>query len=121
MTGQLKQLRDKIDSIDSELLKLVSARADLAREIGQVKNGVAYRPEREAQVLARLCELNPGPLPNEHIVRLFTEILTRPRVFCSSVATKSRLRARIKHHWSCRPETVLAQYTNCWGRSRNMA
>ena len=65
MTGQLKQLRDKIDAIDSELLKLMSARAALALEIGQIKNGMAaYRPEREAQVLARLRELNPGPLAN---------------------------------------------------------
>ena len=76
MTGELKQLRDKIDSIDSELLKLLSARAELAREIGQIKNGIAYRPEREAQVLTRLCELNPGPLANEHIMRLFTEIMS---------------------------------------------
>ena len=76
MTAQLKQLRDKIDAIDSELLKLMSNRAGLAQEIGQIKNGMAYRPEREAQVLARLCELNPGPLPNEHIVRLFTEIMS---------------------------------------------
>ncbi|MBA2658635.1 MAG: prephenate dehydratase [Nitrosospira sp.] len=76
MTAQLKQLRDKIDAIDSELLKLVSARAGLAREIGQIKNGMAYRPEREAQVLARICELNTGPLAKEHIVRLFTEIMS---------------------------------------------
>ena len=76
MTAQLKQLRDKIDAIDSELLKLMSERASLAREIGQIKNGMAYRPEREAQVLARLCKLNPGPLANEHIVRLFTEIMS---------------------------------------------
>ncbi len=76
MTAQLKQLRDKIDAIDSELLNLVSARADLAREIGQIKNGMAYRPEREAQVLTRLCELNPGPLAKEHVVRLFTEIMS---------------------------------------------
>ncbi len=76
MTPQLKLLRDKIDVIDSELLKLISKRAGLAREIGQIKNGTAYRPEREAQVLARLCELNPGPLANEHIVRLFTEIMS---------------------------------------------
>ena len=76
MTAQLKQLRDKIDAIDSELLKLVSARAGLAREIGQIKNGMAYRPEREAQVLTRLCELNPGPLAKEHVVRLFTEIMS---------------------------------------------
>ncbi|MDN5882901.1 MAG: chorismate mutase, partial [Nitrosospira sp.] len=76
MTARLKQLRDQIDEIDSELLKLMSARAGLAREIGQIKNGMAYRPEREAQVLARLCELNPGPLANEHVVRLFTEIMS---------------------------------------------
>ena len=76
MTAQLKQLRDKIDVIDSELLKLVSDRASLAREIGRIKNGMAYRPEREAQVLARVSELNPGPLANENIVRLFTEIMS---------------------------------------------
>jgi chorismate mutase/prephenate dehydratase len=76
MSDQLKYLRDRIDIIDSELLKLMSARAGLAREIGQIKNGMAYRPEREAQVLARLCELNPGPLPNEHVARLFTEIMS---------------------------------------------
>ncbi|PTQ79829.1 chorismate mutase /prephenate dehydratase [Nitrosospira multiformis] len=76
MTAQLKQLRDKIDAIDSELLKLVSARADIAREIGEIKNGTAYRPEREAQVLARMRELNPGPLENEQVGRLFTEIMS---------------------------------------------
>jgi chorismate mutase/prephenate dehydratase len=76
MSAELKALRDKIDAIDSELLRLMSVRAGLAREIGQIKNGMAYRPEREAQVLARLCELNPGPLTNEHVVRLFTEIMS---------------------------------------------
>jgi chorismate mutase/prephenate dehydratase len=76
MSDQLKYLRDRIDVIDSELLKLMNTRAGLAQEIGQIKNGMAYRPEREAQVLARLCELNPGPLANEHVVRLFTEIMS---------------------------------------------
>ena len=76
MTDQLKQLRDQIDAIDSELLKLVSTRADLARQIGQLKNGMAYRPEREAQVLARLSKLNAGPLANEQVARLFTEIMS---------------------------------------------
>lgn len=76
MTVELRQLRDKIDAIDGELLKLVSTRATLAREIGQIKNGLAYRPEREAQVLARLRELNSGPLNDEHVARLFTEIMS---------------------------------------------
>lgn len=73
---QLKHLRDKIDVIDSELLRLISSRAGLAREIGQLKNGIVYRPEREAQVLARLNLLNQGPLANEHIARIFTEIMS---------------------------------------------
>ena len=73
---QLRQLRDKIDAIDSDLLRLVSERAGLAEQIGKIKNGRAYRPEREAQVLARVREMNSGPLPDEHIVRLFTEIMS---------------------------------------------
>ena len=76
MIDQLKPLRDKIDAVDSELLRLISSRAKLAQEIGQIKNGMVYRPDREAQVLARLCELNQGPLANEHIVRIFTEIMS---------------------------------------------
>lgn len=76
MPRQLKQLRDKIDAIDTELLRLISERAGLAREIGQIKNGIAYRPEREAQVLTRVCESNRGPLENEHVVHLFTEIMS---------------------------------------------
>lgn len=79
MTEQLKQLRDKIDTIDNELLKLINTRAELAQEIGRQKNGVTYRPERESQVLARLQQLNPGPLPNKRIAQLFTEIISACR------------------------------------------
>jgi chorismate mutase/prephenate dehydratase len=79
MTEQLKQLRDKIDSIDNELLKLINTRAELAQQIGLQKNGVTYRPERESQVLTRLQQLNPGPLTNERIIQLFTEIISACR------------------------------------------
>jgi len=77
MSEQLKQLRDRIDAIDSELLKLVSMRAELAQQIGKIKkSGIVYRPEREAQILARIQEQNPGPIVNEHIKQLFTEIMS---------------------------------------------
>lgn len=77
MSEQLKQLRDRIDAIDSELLKLVSMRAELAQQIGQIKkSGVVYRPEREAQILARIREQNPGPVSNAHIQHLFIEIMS---------------------------------------------
>ncbi|HQT27458.1 MAG TPA: chorismate mutase, partial [Burkholderiales bacterium] len=62
--NDLQKLRESIDSIDLEILSLISRRAAFAGEIGHLKNGTVYRPEREAQVLRRLMEKNPGPLSN---------------------------------------------------------
>lgn len=77
MSEQLKQLRDQIDAIDDELLQLVSKRAGLAQQIGKIKkSGIVYRPEREAQILGRIQEQNPGPISNAHIKQLFTEIMS---------------------------------------------
>lgn len=73
----LKQHRDAIDNIDVEILKLLNQRAQHAREIGEIKGGgIIYRPEREAQVLRRIKELNPGPLPGESVARLFREVMS---------------------------------------------
>ncbi|KUM01623.1 prephenate dehydratase [Chromobacterium subtsugae] len=73
----LKQHRDAIDAIDVEILTLLNQRASHAREIGEIKGGgIIYRPEREAQVLRRLKDLNPGPLPSESIARLFREVMS---------------------------------------------
>jgi chorismate mutase-like protein len=80
VTDQLKQLRDRIDAIDDELLRLVNDRARLAREIGEVKGGgPIYRPEREAQVVRRLQDHNPGPLSPDAVAHLFIEIISACR------------------------------------------
>lgn len=84
MSEQLKQLRDQIDAIDDQLLQLVSKRAGLAQQIGDIKKKeneanvgvIVYRPEREAQILARMQQNNPGPISNEHIQQLFIEIMS---------------------------------------------
>jgi len=76
MSDQLNKIRDEIDTIDNELLKLVNTRADLAKQIGQVKQGEIYRPDREAQVLERLQKLNSGPLTPQNVIQLFTEIMS---------------------------------------------
>lgn len=80
MAGDLKQLRERIDAIDQEILKLVSERAAVAHAIGKLKtDGIVYRPEREAQVLRGLIERNPGPLPGKAVTGLFTEIISACR------------------------------------------
>jgi chorismate mutase/prephenate dehydratase len=80
MTDTLKTLREKIDALDARLVKLLSERARLAQRVGHVKNGAAvYRPEREAQVLRRIAALNPGPLPDRALQRVYTEIMAACR------------------------------------------
>lgn len=73
----LKSHRDAIDALDVEILKLLNERASHALKIGELKGGgLVYRPEREAQVLTRIKTLNAGPLPDEHVARLFREIMS---------------------------------------------
>ncbi len=80
MSDELKKFRDEIDAIDEHLLKLVNARATLARQIGSLKeDGVIYRPEREAQVLRRLQEHNAGPLSNEAVSHIFRGVMSNCR------------------------------------------
>lgn len=80
MSDPLKDLRARIDGVDDDLLRLFNARAALAQEVGVAKGGaVVYRPEREAQVLRRLIDRNPGPLPAKVIAHLFTELISACR------------------------------------------
>lgn len=80
MSDELKRCRDQIDRIDDTLLKLVNERAALAQQIGHLKQGgVVLRPEREAQILRRMQEANPGPLSGEAVAQLYTEIMSQCR------------------------------------------
>jgi chorismate mutase / prephenate dehydratase len=77
----LDQLRKDIDTLDKQLLDLISQRARCAQQVAEVKNdspepAVFYRPEREAQVLRKVIEQNKGPLSEEEMARLFREIMS---------------------------------------------
>lgn len=77
----LKATRDEIDAIDAELLRLINARARCAIEIGRIKKAAGaaaslYRAEREAEVLRRIRDSNPGPLPVDDAVRIVREIMS---------------------------------------------
>ena len=73
---ELDRLRGEIDRVDDAILAAMNERARLARAIGTLKVGQAYRPEREAQVLRRIKERNPGPLSGETVALLFREIMS---------------------------------------------
>lgn len=73
---ELKGLREGIDALDADLLRLINERAKIAQRIGAIKQGTIYRPEREAQVLRRIAEDNPGPLPAAAAQRIVREVMS---------------------------------------------
>jgi chorismate mutase / prephenate dehydratase len=80
MTDDVEKLRREIDGVDDELLRLINQRARLASRIGALKAGApAYRPEREAEILRRMAEKNPGPLAAERVTGVFRELISACR------------------------------------------
>lgn len=80
----LHRLRQHIDEIDERLLKLFNRRAQCAVEVAEVKRARSeddesisfFRPDREAQVIQRLKQLNEGPLSDDEIGRLIREVMS---------------------------------------------
>ena len=79
---QIEMFRQKIDDIDKIMVRLLNERAGYAIEIGHVKrrlNMPVYVPVREEQVISNVQSLNPGPLGNEAIRRLYERIIDESR------------------------------------------
>ena len=78
----LKELRNKLDSIDNELLKLINERMEIVHQVGVLKahsGGPIYRPEREKAIIDRLSSINEGKLSRKAIEALFLEIFAISR------------------------------------------
>jgi chorismate mutase len=78
----IDDIRQEIDRIDSELLRIFNRRAALALEIGEIKKGLGlpvYDPAREKRIFTRMKEENPGPLDEDAIVRLFERVIDESR------------------------------------------
>ena len=78
----LADLRRRIDDLDELLVRTLSARAACALEIGRQKKLLGleiYQPNREAEVIAHVQRINPGPLNNESMKRLFERVIDEAR------------------------------------------
>ena len=75
----LEELRNRIDELDHQLVKLLNERARVVVDIGKFKNKTAkpvYAPDREKDVLARIIETNEGPLPDKCLVAIWRELMS---------------------------------------------
>lgn len=71
--------REKIDEVDGKVLELLNQRAEIAREVGELKKKHdlrVYVPEREAEIIESLSKLNRGPFPTEAVKTIFREIIS---------------------------------------------
>ncbi|MGH9371108.1 MAG: chorismate mutase [Vicinamibacterales bacterium] len=88
-------LRHRIDELDEALVRLLSARAACALEVGRAKKLLGleiYQPSREAEVLAHVQHLNQGPLNDEAIKRLFERIIDEARRLEREAEVRDRAR-----------------------------
>lgn len=79
---KIKILRQKIETIDRQILHLLNERAGVAMEVGKVKseaNMNPYSPQREEEILKRLNLPNTGPFPQGAISPVFREIISACR------------------------------------------
>jgi chorismate mutase / prephenate dehydratase len=85
---QLAAHRSAIDALDRDILERMNDRARHAQAIGKLKEGnSAYRPEREAQVLAKLAAINHGPLSDEAVTGVFRQVMSA----CLALEQKLRI------------------------------
>lgn len=78
--SNIESLRHQVDSLDQQLLTIINQRAQLAINIGTLKQETGnsemnYKPEQEAQILNNIIAKNNGPLSNQQINQIFRNIL----------------------------------------------
>ncbi len=76
---KLKALRQKIDKLDSGILKLLNQRAQLTLKIGKIKSisgKPVFSPDREKQVYRNIKKANKGPLPESTLEAVYREIMS---------------------------------------------
>ena len=76
-TAQIQELRQKIDGLNLEILRLLSERGRLASEIGRMQTNAGlsqYDPKRELDMLKALTNANNGPFDDATIKSLFKNI-----------------------------------------------
>jgi chorismate mutase/prephenate dehydratase len=75
----LEELRNQINELDNQLVKLLNERARVVVEIGKLKNktgGQVYAPDREREVFERIIKSNKGPLPDKCLIAIWRELMS---------------------------------------------
>ncbi|HEY5541420.1 MAG TPA: chorismate mutase [Coriobacteriia bacterium] len=76
--AKIAEIRERIDAIDCQLVKLLNERAQYSLDIRvlkpQAKQGL-YDPKREEEIFANLAKCNDGPLYADELREIYEAIL----------------------------------------------
>src|SRR5690625_355450 len=75
--GTMEQLREQLDTLNLDILKLISERAEIVQQIGEIKSKQSTRrfdPVRERDMLNYIIEHNDGPFTDSMVEHIFKEI-----------------------------------------------
>jgi monofunctional chorismate mutase len=78
----LNQLRNELNTLDAEIIKLLEKRFEVTEQVGAYKkreNMVILQPEREAEILNRIAERLSGSAYAEYILVIYRNIFEQSR------------------------------------------
>jgi 3-deoxy-7-phosphoheptulonate synthase/chorismate mutase len=79
---RVRELRERVDEVDRELIRALNERARIVQEIMTLKSETGspvYDPKREEDILQRVVEQNTGPIYDSSMRDIFELILHRIR------------------------------------------
>jgi chorismate mutase len=79
---RVRELRERVDEVDRELIRSLNERARIVQEIMALKaeaGAPVYDPKREEEILQRVVEQNEGPIYDSSMRDIFELILHRIR------------------------------------------
>ena len=82
MQERVRELRERVDEVDRELIRALNERARIVQEIMALKveaGTPVYDPKREEEILQRVVEMNTGPIYDSSMREIFEMILHRIR------------------------------------------
>ncbi len=88
--NKLQELREKIDSIDRQIVELLKERIEIAKKIGKLKEDIGYESFdllREKEILNKILKINEKIFPEDALKVIYSEIIKA----CRSVQQKIKV------------------------------
>jgi len=80
--ARIEELRNRVDKVDRELIRILNERARIVQEIVVIKAEAGkplFDPKREEEIFRKVAEENEGPIYDSSMREIFELILHRIR------------------------------------------